>query len=351
MSQKQPKPTLTGQRIRTRKRDEKEKYDPESFRDSVISTLKELNNQSEEIIKALDKLGNTLDYHRYGDVLFDILIVGGLLSQGGKVILEDGAEISPYCIVGGPSTDEGLKEYVTVFAKIIRRYKYLQRNLGDVCVKLVKFLKCFEKEEIQKFARSLGLFIAMSLVNLEPILEALSSEHLVKEGISIEFISIVLKTWLNESKIGPVAAALKKSEFEFQLRNLLPASKRTHEALINHFANDEKLQPIAQFYKQIESHGVKSKFSKTLQQMIEREASVSKIVSVSRGFLGAGNNLLTPVELVCLIWDAGMESVEWNKKPDLLQEQALKHVKVSLLCLLLFSIHFIQILTRIHFWL
>ena len=81
MSQKQPKPTLTGQRIRTRKRDEKEKYDPEQFRDSIIEAIKECDGNLEEIIKTLDKLGNSLNYHRYGDVLFDVLIAGGLICK------------------------------------------------------------------------------------------------------------------------------------------------------------------------------------------------------------------------------------------------------------------------------
>ena len=39
-NQKKQKPTLTGQRIKTRKRDEKEKYDPIT-RDQIVSGLNE----------------------------------------------------------------------------------------------------------------------------------------------------------------------------------------------------------------------------------------------------------------------------------------------------------------------
>lgn len=100
MSQKTEKPTLSGQRIKTRKRgnsfslltsshfiyqwlncviDEKEKYDPVGFRDSVLAGIAEAGEDLESIYKFLDSAGSKLDYRRYGEALFDILIAGGLL--------------------------------------------------------------------------------------------------------------------------------------------------------------------------------------------------------------------------------------------------------------------------------
>lgn len=45
MSSKVERPTLQGQRIKTRKRDEKEKFDPGAFRDSILQGLQEILNQ------------------------------------------------------------------------------------------------------------------------------------------------------------------------------------------------------------------------------------------------------------------------------------------------------------------
>lgn len=42
MSSKTEKPTLTGQRIRSRKRDEKSKFDPATFRDVLVAGLIEV---------------------------------------------------------------------------------------------------------------------------------------------------------------------------------------------------------------------------------------------------------------------------------------------------------------------
>lgn len=64
----------------TRIADEREKNDPTGFRDAVIAGL-EAAEDLEQISKFLDSAGNKLDYRRYGEVLFDILIAGGLLGE------------------------------------------------------------------------------------------------------------------------------------------------------------------------------------------------------------------------------------------------------------------------------
>lgn len=64
--------------------DEKEKFDPTGFRDAVIAGLEGTSGDLEAISKFLDTAGNKLDYRRYGEVLFDILIAGGLLVPGEK---------------------------------------------------------------------------------------------------------------------------------------------------------------------------------------------------------------------------------------------------------------------------
>lgn len=61
--------------------DEKEKYDPTGFRDSIIQGLDKAGTDLEAISKFLDTAGSKLDYRRYGEALFDILIAGGLLGK------------------------------------------------------------------------------------------------------------------------------------------------------------------------------------------------------------------------------------------------------------------------------
>lgn len=108
------RPTLQGQRIKTRKRDEKERTDPQAFRDSIIAAFSEiLNSKSsplteeatsptesvnngthkdipllskshlDHLSKFLDEKGSSkdCDYRIYGENLLDILLAGGLLGR------------------------------------------------------------------------------------------------------------------------------------------------------------------------------------------------------------------------------------------------------------------------------
>lgn len=61
--------------------DEKERYDPTGFRDAIISGIDKCSNDFEAISRFLDSAGNKLDYRRYGECLFDILIAGGILGE------------------------------------------------------------------------------------------------------------------------------------------------------------------------------------------------------------------------------------------------------------------------------
>ena len=57
---------IAGQRIKTRKRDEKEKYDPSSFRDAIFEGFAKAENL-EQVSKFLDAAGSKLDYRSISD--------------------------------------------------------------------------------------------------------------------------------------------------------------------------------------------------------------------------------------------------------------------------------------------
>ncbi len=82
MSQKAPLPSLSGHRLKTRKRDEKKQYDPAGFRDVILDGLNDLGpDDLDAVSKFLDAQSNKLDYRRYGVALIEILIAGGLLGK------------------------------------------------------------------------------------------------------------------------------------------------------------------------------------------------------------------------------------------------------------------------------
>ena len=59
--------------------DEKERFDPTQFQDCIIQGLTETGTDLEA--KFLDASGAKLDYRRYAETLFDILVAGGMLGK------------------------------------------------------------------------------------------------------------------------------------------------------------------------------------------------------------------------------------------------------------------------------
>ena len=61
--------------------DEKEKFEPTVFRDTLVQGLNEAGDDLEAVANFLDSTGSRLDYRRYADTLFDILVAGSMLGK------------------------------------------------------------------------------------------------------------------------------------------------------------------------------------------------------------------------------------------------------------------------------
>lgn len=93
------------------------------FRDQLYKHLEAVPEGDFEIVTSkLVQAGSTLDFLKYADALFDILICGGLLQPGGQYLDEDGPT-SPFSVFQAkePAQLEDIKKYVEVFNKLIRR--------------------------------------------------------------------------------------------------------------------------------------------------------------------------------------------------------------------------------------
>lgn len=103
--------------------DEKEKYDPTGFRDAVLSGLEKAGNDLEAISKYLDTAGSKLDYRRYGEVLFDILIAGGLLVPGGSIAQDGDKPVKTTACVFEQSEDmESMRNFEQVSYFVVSQY-------------------------------------------------------------------------------------------------------------------------------------------------------------------------------------------------------------------------------------
>merc|ERR1711892_587507 len=309
MSQKAELPSLTGHRTKTRKRDEKKVNDPSGFRDSVIEGLAragvgglELEDPDtvvdlDAVYKFLDTAGNKLDYRRYGEVLLEILIAGGLLAPGGSIQQdgEKGMVQTRACIFGDAVDLERVKAWDQVFIKLMRRYKYLEKMLSEEMRKILVYLRGFTEEHRTRLAQVTALWVASGLI-LPNTLVVIINEHQVKDSVALDFMLDIFSVVKTEKGSSAVLTLLKRSGLDGMLDQLFPPNKRTAENMKNVFISADQPEIV------------------TYLLVMELKEAVKK-------------NGLLEQEAVAMIWSAVMSAVEWNKKEDLLQEQALKHLK------------------------
>lgn len=74
-------PCLKIQHVHFLTTDEKERFDPTQFQESIVQGLNQTGTDLEAVAKFLDASGAKLDYRRYAETLFDILVAGGMLGE------------------------------------------------------------------------------------------------------------------------------------------------------------------------------------------------------------------------------------------------------------------------------
>ncbi|TSK31411.1 Histone-binding protein RBBP4 [Bagarius yarrelli] len=327
---KQQKPVLTGQRFKTRKRDEKEKFEPTVFRDTIIHGLNEAGRDLDAVAKFLDVTGSRLDYRRYAETLFDILITGSMLAPGGTRIVDgDKTKVTVHCVFNS----EENHAYAQVFNKLIRRYKYLEKAFEEEIKKMLLFLKAFSESEQTNLAMLTGILLATG--TLPPaILTSLFSDNIVKEGIAASFAVKLFKAWISEKDANAVTSALRKAGLDKKLLELFPANKQNVEHFSMYF-NEAGLKELSDFLRVQQSLGTRKELQKELQERLSQECPIREIVVYVKEEMK--RNDLQEQAVIGLLWSCLMNAVEWNKKEELVTEQALKHLKYYAPLLAVFS--------------
>uniref|UniRef100_A0A3B5M6U7 W2 domain-containing protein n=1 Tax=Xiphophorus couchianus TaxID=32473 RepID=A0A3B5M6U7_9TELE len=318
-NQRQQKPTLTGQRFKPRKRDEKERFDPSQFQESIVQGLDQSGSDLEAVAKFLDASGAKLDYRRYAETLFDILVAGGMLAPGGT--LSEDMTCTDFCVFKAQEDMETMQAYAQVFNKLIRRYKYLEKGFEEEIKKLLLFLKGFTEAERNKLAMLTGILLANGNLSAS-ILSSLFNENLVKEGVSACFAVKLFKSWLSEKDINSVAGSLRKVGMDNRLLELFPANKRSSEHFTKYF-DDAGLKELSDFAKNQQSIGARKELQKEIEDQMSRGDSLKDVSPLKE----MKKSNISEQTMVGLIWSSVMSSVEWNKKEELVAEQAIKHLK------------------------
>ncbi|CAJ0825527.1 11198_t:CDS:2 [Entrophospora sp. SA101] len=299
------------------------KHEPTVFRDNIIKILLNVKpGDFDEISLQLDSAGNTLEYKKYGETLFEILLLGGVLAPGGT-ILDDGAPKSPFSIFYAEDNIENIKKHVEVFNKLIRRYLYLQHIFEDKIKNMLQYINKWSTEENNKLATAIGLFASGQLISIN-VLNALFSEHLVKEGHSLQFITTVFKAYLGEQNMEHLGSSLKKAGIDSKLIDFFPPNKRDKEYFARYF-EAEDMKQFVDFYNQRLKNSMKDQTIEHVKEMMDSSSTNAEVITYLKQQMKNGG--WQESDFVQIVWESLLQAVDWSTRPEQIGTQAANQVK------------------------
>lgn len=339
MASKALKPVLEGQRLKSRKRDVKDKFDASAFRKDVLPVLADADyDEATEFLEkgeiAVDGGDpRKLDYHEYADTLFDIMICGGTLAPGGVITFEVEEETkrelrNSHAALQCDDDLESQKKAAEMVRAVVRRYKFLQVGVEESYTKILKFLTGFSEEQVLKLAQSAAFMLAMNLISTKPLANTFELTKMVENGTVLKFATTLFQTWLQVRNVQQVGAALKKGQLENRLQDFFPPSKRGLDDVVAHFSEAPGLDVLAKWYIAQQTAGVKLQLGADITARITEGATQDELIEMIRAV--QVENKIPESQIARLMWPALMNAVEWNKKPEIVIEQALRHVKANL---------------------
>merc|ERR1719499_1282336 len=190
-------------------------------------------------------------------------------------------------------------------------------------MKILVYLKGFSEEHRVRLAQVTALWVSSGLLPSNT-LQVIINEHQVKEGVALDFMLEILRTIKNEKGASSVLNFLKKSGLDNMLDQLFPGNKRTPENMKNIFISADQ-QEIVTYLAGMENAGAKKDVQRSLKSSISDEKPIKEIVLELKE--AVKKNGLAEHEAVAMIWSSVMTAMDSNKREDLLQDQALKHLK------------------------
>ncbi|TDL22566.1 ARM repeat-containing protein [Rickenella mellea] len=321
------KASLQGVKIKARKRQVKAsaKHEPTIFRDQLYKHLEPVTDGDfDGYANALIQAGSTLEYLKYADALFEILLVGGLLQPGGTY-LPDGAPFSPFSILKAkePAEVDDMKKYVDVLNKLIRRYKYLQKPLEESSLPaLIQYCNRWPAAQIDQFAIATGLLMSQGLASTTS-LQTLSKDHLVKNDLALNVATLIFKAYLADQSMQHLGAALRRGGVK-DLLTLLPANKREPKTLEDHF-KAQGLPQVAEWFTKKQFAAIKDGLVVTLKEMCQNEEKTEEEI-IDYLKTSQEEQPIPDVDFIACVWTGLMSAIDWNARAEQNEGMILREI-------------------------
>ncbi|KAL4402784.1 hypothetical protein ACI68E_000558 [Malassezia pachydermatis] len=267
-----------------------------------------------------------LDYRKYADPLFEILIVGGLLAPGGSYI-EDGAPLSPFSIFAAKTASiEDVRPYVDTIEKMVRRYKFLQKPLEESTLpRILQYTNRFDEEQAKKLAVATALAIQIGLTNAS-VLAPLQKDHLTKDEVSLKFMTEFFRTYLKEQTMENLASALRKGGIRDWLL-FFPQTKRSQPDVIpTYFRNEAQLPQVAEYYGRRQLKELREKTAEDLAELVRTEGTTQEemLAMLQERFKKLGQSA---EEFIPVVWEGLARGIDADTKQDQMEQIFPKEIE------------------------
>ncbi|KAK9141134.1 hypothetical protein Scep_010815 [Stephania cephalantha] len=303
------KPTLGGTRIKTRKRNIVAALDPAAFADAVVQIYLDHAGDLELIAKSIES--SDLNFSRYGDTFFEVVFIGGR-SQPGTTTLDEGGHHS-YSVLNCDAKHESILPSVLYIQKILRRKPFLIKNLENVMRRFLQSLELFEENERKKLAIFTALAFSQKLSGLPPetVFQPLLKDNLVAKGLVLTFITDFFREYLIGNNIDDLVSLLKRGKVENNLLDFFPSARRSAEGFSEHFTK-EGLMALVEYHEKKVFQVKLEEMKSTLTTLMAEEADLSEVIEIAKQHVKDAK--LPDIDILRILWDAIMESVQWSGK-------------------------------------
>jgi len=253
-----------------------------------------------------------LDFSRYGDTFFEVIFTGGRTQPG--TIKPDEGERHSYSVLDCEPKREAILPFVLYIQKILRRRPFLIKYLENVMRRFLQSLELFEENDRKKLAVFTALTFSQKLSGLPPetVFQPLLKDNLVAKGLVLSFITEFFKVYLIDNSLDDLIPLLKRGKMEDKLLDFLPSAKRSVEFFSEHFSK-EGLAALVEFNeKKIFEVKIKEIKSALTTQIAEDEADISEVIDTVKQRIKDAK--LPDIEVVRILWDVLMDSVQWSGK-------------------------------------
>ena len=125
-----------------------------------------------------------------------------------------------------------------------------------------------------------------------------SGEVIVREGLALDFSTIMFENWIKEKGIAHVSSALRKASIENRMLEFLPPTRQT-PALFNEHFTKNNLDVLVRYRQVQENAAYKQKLRDELTELISQEASSEEIVEKCHQHMS--NTSLGNVDITVLV--------------------------------------------------